>query len=109
MRTGMPEPLMKRSRARDFELARGLRAIVVDQAQLGRGAAHVERTALRPRAFLIGDARRKDRPARRAGFDQPNGKPRGRVDRRHAACPAVIIRIGQAGPPGKAILEVALR
>ena len=64
----------------DLESARGVRLAVVDQADLGRGAAHVEgerRASRRARAAI---PRREDRAAGRAGFDQPDRKAPRRLD-----------------------------
>ena len=72
-------PFAKPSNAGHFEATRGLRAEIVDQADLGRGAPHVERQHLRQFA-LAGDGGREDRPAGRAGFHQADRKPAGGCD-----------------------------
>jgi hypothetical protein len=90
--------------ARDLEPAGGLRAGVVDQAELGRGAAHVEGEDLgRPgrRRRLRGE----DRAARGAGFHQPDG----RCARRSRSWSCRRLRSssgsGRSGPPRETGLE----
>ncbi|MNX74800.1 hypothetical protein D3C86_1062520 [compost metagenome] len=56
----------------EFKAAADLGFKIIDVADLGRGAAHVERQRARsPR--LLGDVLRQDGAARRSGFDQPHG------------------------------------
>ena len=58
---GMPEPLKKRSRARDLERARGARLEILDQADLCGGAAHVVADDLLE-AEALGDVGREIAP-----------------------------------------------
>ena len=76
--------LAEPANARDLERAGGLRLVVVDQADLGRGAAHVERQHVAD-AALSGDERREDRPTGRAAFHQPDREAARRLDRCQAA------------------------
>ena len=69
--------------ARDFELARALQLEIVEQGELGRGAAHVEGDGAA--GVVLGrDRARQDGAAGRSGFDQPHGIAPRRVDRRDA-------------------------
>ena len=78
MRTGRPRPFMKRA-ARSTSKARGFGLVLVDQADLGGRAAHVEgqHPAL---AEARRDLRREDRAAGRPGFDQADRKAPRRLD-----------------------------
>ena len=84
MRTGRPAALQEARGAVDLEQPRGVRLEVVDQADLGRGAAHVEASA-RVLAGAGRHLRRKDRAAGRARFDQPHREAPRRLDRGEAA------------------------
>ncbi len=70
--------------ARDLEQPRRLRDIVVDQADLRRGPAHVERDHL-VEAELARDMGREDGAAGRAGFDEADREADRRVDVRQSA------------------------
>ena len=77
-------PLDEARGARDLEMARGLGRPVVDQTDLCRRAAHVERH--HPvEAAGPGDRRGQNRAAAGPGFDQPDRKAHRRVEGRHAA------------------------
>ena len=93
----------------DLELARGLRREVVDEADLGGGAAHVEGDdPVEP--HLRCDPGGKDRPAGRTGFDEPDGEPdRGIQAREPAARGHEQHRAGEAPrfQPGAQTPEVA--
>ena len=73
MRNGRPAAFGETVDARHFEQARGLRLRLVDEADLCRGAAHVERHDL-VEAVLARDAGGEDRAAGRPGFDEPHRK-----------------------------------
>jgi hypothetical protein len=84
MRAGMPLPLMKRAARAISKLRRFLRRELVDQAELGRRAAHVEgKHPVEPRRRRR--LRREHRAARGAGFHQPDRRARRGLERGHAA------------------------
>ena len=64
----------------DFEAARPFRLAIVDQANLGGGAAHVEGQDLVQAAFAC-QMCGQNGTASRAGFDQPNWKACGQLQR----------------------------
>ena len=68
----------------DLEAAGGLRLVIVDQADLRRGAAHVEGQHVGDPA-LAGDIGGEDRPAGRPAFHQADREAAGGVDRGQAA------------------------
>jgi hypothetical protein len=68
----------------DLEHARGLGLVFLDQADLGRGAAHVEGEHL-ALAETRRDLRREDRAAGGTGFDEAHRKAPRRLDRGDAA------------------------
>ena len=89
--------------ARDFELAGEERLAAVDDAGLGRGAAHVEGEQARL-AELARHARRGQRSRRRAGLDEADRHALRRLRRRDAAG-----REHDVEAPGDAqVLELAL-
>ena len=67
-----------------LERARHLGLIVVEEADLGRGAAHVERDDL-PEPTLGGDGLRQDGASGRARLHEANGKAACDLERRHPA------------------------
>src|SRR6202795_5032058 len=67
-----------------LERARHLRLIVVEEADLGRGAAHVERDDV-PEPTLGGDGLRQDSAAGRARLHETDGKAACDFERRHPA------------------------
>lgn len=69
---------------RNFKLTRVLRAIFVDQAQLGRATAHVERQHF-GLPGLCRDVRGQNRTPRRARFRQADGQQRRRFNCDHAS------------------------
>jgi hypothetical protein len=74
----------------DLEHARRFRTKILDQADLGRGTAHVEGQHLalaKPRRDLRGE----HRPARRSRFNQPHWKFAGGVDRGKTAAGSDLI------------------
>ena len=67
--------LLEAPNARDFKSARCLRAEIINQADLGRGAAHIEGQHL-IEATLPRDKRREYRTPRRAAFHQADWETR---------------------------------
>ena len=69
---------------RNFKLTRVLQAIVIDQAQLGRGTAHIERQHF-GLPDLCRDARGQNHTPLRAGFCQLDGQQRRSFNGGHAS------------------------
>ena len=81
---GEPASLQESIVTGHLERARHLGLIVVEEADLGRGAAHVERDDL-PEPTLGGDGLRQDGAPGRARLHEPDGKAASHLERRHPA------------------------